>query len=76
MITSKMILFLALALPLNAANTDDEIIKNLDFFQNIDLVKDENPFANVTFANKAAVDQTSKQNTKVPDSLIDMEKKQ
>lgn len=45
MIFLKSILILALILPASANNTDDEIIKNLDFFQSMDLVKDENPFA-------------------------------
>ena len=45
MIILKGILILALAIPANANNTDDEIIKNLDFFQSMDLIKDENPFA-------------------------------
>ena len=31
-------------LPIQAANTDDEIVKNLDFFQNIELIKEDNPF--------------------------------
>ena len=45
MITLKTMLLLAFVIPLNANNIDDEIIKNLDFFQSMDLVKDENPFA-------------------------------
>ena len=44
MIGKKIILFLVMALPIHAANTDDEIIKNLDFFQNLELMKDDNPF--------------------------------
>jgi hypothetical protein len=45
MIVLKSILIIALVIPAIANNTDDEIIKNLDFFQSIDLLKDENPFA-------------------------------
>ncbi|MGZ3856286.1 MAG: hypothetical protein ACXVKO_08525 [Bacteriovorax sp.] len=41
----KLVFLFALLLPLNAANTDDEIIKDLDFFQNLELIKKENPFA-------------------------------
>lgn len=44
MMIKKIILFILLALPIHAANTDDEIIKNLDFFQNLELIKDDNPF--------------------------------
>ena len=41
----KTIVFLSIfTLPIQAANTDDEIVKNLDFFQNLELIKDDNPF--------------------------------
>ena len=33
-----------MTLPLAANEADDEIIKNLDFFQNMELIKDENPY--------------------------------
>ncbi|MDD4975243.1 MAG: hypothetical protein PHY93_12870 [Bacteriovorax sp.] len=45
MIILKSLLILALTLPANANNIDDEIIKNLYFFQSMDLMKDENQFA-------------------------------
>lgn len=32
---------LLITLPVNASSTDDEIIKNLDFFQSMDMLKDE-----------------------------------
>ena len=44
MIIKKYLLIFLFILPLQAANTDDEIIKNLDFFQNIELLKDDNPY--------------------------------
>lgn len=50
MIGKKIILFISLAMPIYAANTDDEIIKNLDFFQNLELMKDDNPFVVSTSA--------------------------
>ena len=37
-------IFILVAIPTLAANSDDEIIKNLDFFQNIEVVKNDNPF--------------------------------
>ena len=45
MITLKTIMILGLISPIDASNVDDEIIKNLDFFQNMDLLKNEMPFA-------------------------------
>lgn len=41
----KRIIFISLfILPIYAAGPDDEIIKNLDFFQNMELLKDDNPY--------------------------------
>ena len=37
-------IFISVSIPTLAANSDDEIIKNLDFFQNIEVVKNDNPF--------------------------------
>ena len=45
MICIKAIVILGLISPIRASNIDDEIIKNLDFFQNMDLLKNEMPFA-------------------------------
>jgi hypothetical protein len=45
MIIINVIFILGLALPISASNIDDEIIKNLDFYQNMDLLKNEMPFA-------------------------------
>ena len=45
MISIKVIFVLGLILPISASSIDDEIIKNLDFFQNMDLLKNEMPFA-------------------------------
>ena len=42
---AKYFLLIFLSLPLAANEADDEIIKNLDFFQSMELVKDENPYA-------------------------------
>lgn len=44
MLTKFLIIF-ALILPLGAANTDDEIIKNLDFFQSMEMLKEEVAFS-------------------------------
>lgn len=44
MIFQKIIFIAILVLPIYAAGTDDEIIKNLDFFQNMELLKDDNPY--------------------------------
>jgi hypothetical protein len=41
----RKILFISLLiLPIYAAGPDDEIIKNLDFFQSMELLKDDNPY--------------------------------
>lgn len=43
----RKVLFISIIfffIPLYAAGPDDEIIKNLDFFQNMELLKDENPY--------------------------------
>jgi hypothetical protein len=40
----KLIIISLLILPIYAAGPDDEIIKNLDFFQNMELLKDDNPY--------------------------------
>ncbi len=58
-ILSLFIISIALSLPVNASNTDDEIIKNLDFFQNMELMKDENPFASITLKRSTATEQTN-----------------
>ena len=39
---AKYFLLIIVALPLSANEADDEIIKNLDFFQNIEIVKEDN----------------------------------
>jgi len=44
MTIKTIIIFAMVTLPIQAANTDDEIVKNLDFFQNIELIKEDNPF--------------------------------
>lgn len=44
MIIKKCLIVFLLIIPIYAATTDDEIIKNLDFFQNIELLKDDNPY--------------------------------
>lgn len=72
----KIILLLILALPISAANTDDEIIKNLDFFQNMELMKDENPFASVTFSKSVSEQSTIKNKESSEKSNAGMEKKQ
>lgn len=41
---SKILFISLLILPIYAAGPDDEIIKNLDFFQNMELLKDDNPY--------------------------------
>ncbi len=44
MILRTIVLLAIFSLPIKAANTDDEIVKNLDFFQNLEFIKEENPF--------------------------------
>lgn len=39
--TIKFLIVLFVILPVSAANTDDEIIKNLDFFQSMELLKND-----------------------------------
>ena len=56
---SFFILGIALSLPVSASNSDDEIIKNLDFFQNMELIKDENPFASITLKKSTITEQTN-----------------
>ena len=67
MIILKTVLILALVIPANANNTDEDIIKNLDFFQNIDLIKDENPFA---YKKSASVNTNSDQSSTQYDVLV------
>lgn len=43
MIIFKSLILLSLVLPARADNPDDEIIKNLDFFQSMELIKEDNP---------------------------------
>lgn len=45
MIILNFILLRVLTIPLFANEVDDEIIKNLDFFQNIELIKDDRKLA-------------------------------
>lgn len=40
----KILIIPLLILPIYAAGPDDEIISNLDFFQNMELLKDDNPY--------------------------------
>ena len=75
MISSKIIFLIALALPIKAANTDDEIIKNLDFFQNMDIVKDESTYINIAL-NKTSTEKPLDTSTKEKNNFggIDLEK--
>lgn len=43
MIILKSFLLLILVLPAMANDPDDEIIKNLDFFQSMELIKEDTP---------------------------------
>lgn len=57
MIINKIILIATLALPLTAADTDDEIIKNLDFFQSMEVLKEENPYVDLSPIESIRVEQ-------------------
>ena len=63
-----------MTLPLAANEADDEIIKNLDFFQNMELIKDENPYSikNSILLNTSNdhlfIHQEPSQQTSFPDS--------
>jgi thioredoxin-related protein len=46
---NKIILFILISLPLKAAVKDEEIINNLDFFENLQLIKDDNPYLSLSF---------------------------
>jgi hypothetical protein len=58
----KIILALALILPAGAASTDDEIIKNLDFFQSMEMLKEE-----VTFIQATVKDSQDEKSPKAPE---------
>lgn len=45
LMVTKLMLVLFFLLPVSAANTDDEIIKNLDFFQSMEMLKNDVAFA-------------------------------
>lgn len=62
---TKIILALALVLPVSAANTDDEIIKNLDFFQSMEILKEE-----VTFVGHSSGDASETKVTKQDDKTL------
>jgi hypothetical protein len=74
----KIIFLLALITPSYANNSDDEIIKNLDFFQSMDLMKEENPFTNKKVTNVQIHDDQGKtqQETLVGNGDNSQEKKQ
>ncbi|MBC7538125.1 MAG: hypothetical protein H7281_04850 [Bacteriovorax sp.] len=78
MIILKTVLILALVIPAIANNIDDEIIKNLDFFQSMDLIKDENPFAykNAYKVNKNDDQLNILKDVLLKDGDVNVEKKQ
>ncbi|GEM_PF-796952 len=61
MLTKILIIFI-FALPAVAANNDDEIIKNLDFFQSMEMLKEEVAFVSNT--HPVASGQGKKEKTK------------
>lgn len=61
MLTKFLILFIFI-LPAVAANNDDEIIKNLDFFQSMEMLKEEVAF--VSSAQPLANGQDKKEKAK------------
>ena len=60
-------IFILVAIPTLAANSDDEIIKNLDFFQNIEVVKNDNPFFDLLKVDESKNNQSD---------TVSLEKKQ
>ena len=62
-------------LPLNAANTDDEIIKNLDFFQNMEIVKNDNPFISKTATKKLDEKSVTEDHLKTEKGSMNVEMK-
>ncbi|MDO9181898.1 MAG: hypothetical protein Q7U04_05800 [Bacteriovorax sp.] len=54
------------ALSVWANNLDDEIISNLDFYQSLDFLKEENPFL--------TENTQSKENAQGPSAALDPEK--
>jgi len=44
MIFLRIIIIMCFILPVQANEIDDEIIKNLDFFENMDLIKENIPY--------------------------------
>lgn len=54
-ILSAWVLLIALtAVAISSEARDEEIIKNLDFFQNLELIKDENPYTSAMKRNENA----------------------
>lgn len=66
MLTKLLIIFI-IALPAVAANNDDEIIKNLDFFQSMEMLKEEVAFASNTQPVASAQGQKEKTKEKAPE---------
>jgi hypothetical protein len=52
----KIIIILIFIIPLWAANPDDEIIKDIDFFKSLEILKDDNPFLIISENKKAKKD--------------------
>lgn len=59
---TKILIGFIFILPAVAANNDDEIIKNLDFFQSMDMLKEEVAF--VSHTPPAPKDQDVKEKVK------------
>jgi len=66
MLTKILIIFI-FALPAVAANNDDEIIKNLDFFQSMEMLKEEVAFVSNTQPVTSGQGKKEKTKEKAPE---------
>lgn len=71
-VLTKFLIITMLTLPAVAAVNDDEIIKNLDFFQSMEMLKEEVAFT--SHAQPASKEHSKKEKEKVKEK--DSEKKQ
>lgn len=65
--TIKFLIVLFVVLPVSAANTDDEIIRNLDFFQSMELLKNDVAFSATAPAKEQTKTEKEKTKTRAPE---------
>lgn len=63
----KLLIVLFVILPVSASNTDDEIIKNLDFFQNMEMLKSEVALASTNPVKEKNVKQKAETKSRAPE---------